>query len=129
MPNPDENMKNVASGSDPLEESVFNLLNERGEIIPESLEDVTRAEKRLAENPPSLPERLKDARKMLARIKARNRERSSKVIKFPEMASMKIEEEMAWAARNGGEITPDIQEKMRQNRAKALSDLEKQKLG
>jgi hypothetical protein len=127
MPNSEDKMKDVANGSTPLDELVFQTLSDRGEVIPQTVEEVARAEKYLEQHPPTVPESLWDPRRLLESIKARKCERASKVVQFPGSPATKVEEELAWAARNGTEITPEIKDRMRQNRAKALSDLANKK--
>ena len=128
MPKSKDNMKGVANGSTPLDEMVFQALSERGEVIPQTVEEVARAEMYLEQHPPSVPESLQDPRRLLESIKARKCQRESKVVQFPDSPATKVEEELAWAARNGMEITPEIQERMRQNRTKALRDLASKQL-
>jgi hypothetical protein len=125
MPNSEDNMKDMTNESNQLEELVFKALSARGEVLPQTVSEVARAEEHLEQNPPEIPESLKDTRQLLERIKARKSERACKVVPFPgNMPSTQVEEELAWAARNGTKITPEIQERMRQNRANALSQLD-----
>jgi hypothetical protein len=124
MPKSDDNMKDMTNESAHLDELVFKALSERGEVIPQTVSEVVGAEEHLERHPPAIPESLRDSRQLLERIKARKSERACKVVPFPGNTPFaRVEEELAWAARNGTEITPEIQQRMRQNRAKALSQL------
>jgi hypothetical protein len=124
MPKSEDNMKDMTNESTQLDELVFKALSEEGGVIPQTVSEVVRAEEHLERHPPEIPESLRDSRQLLERIKARKSERACKVVPFPgNMPSAKVEEELAWAARNCTEITPEIQERMRQNRTKALSQL------
>lgn len=112
-----------ASNDVPLDDLVFWALSARGEVLPETTGEVMNAEKHLEQHPVEVPESLKDVRKLLERIKAGKVQPGSKVIQLPPHVFASIAEEMACAARNGTEITRDIQELMRKNRAKTLREL------
>ena len=90
----------------------------RGMAIPETDEEFALLEKSL--DPNKLPvHNFENVRRLIET--GENLE--SKVIIFPPMATdMAIVEEFAQAARNGGEIPPEIQEKMDADRAAAEQD-------
>ena len=71
MPNSEDNMKDMTHESNQLEELVFKALSARGEVLPQTVSEVARAEEHLEQNPPEIPESLKDTRQLLERIKAR----------------------------------------------------------
>ncbi|MCI0458581.1 MAG: hypothetical protein L0Z62_16580 [Gemmataceae bacterium] len=99
-----------------LERLAFETLKSLGWLIPQTPADVARAEAELASDSVELPESLRDPFAILDTCPP----------KRPEPAPATPDEEtaelLARAAREGGEIPPEVEERMRQDRAKAEQD-------
>jgi len=87
-----------------------------GWVAPQREEEVARAEEELAEHPAGLPEELRDAAAAFER-----EDDGGEVIlgPLPSSASAYLDATLARAAREGGEITAEIEERMRRDREKA----------
>ncbi len=105
--------------SEHFEDQVFRTHVEKGHIIPETESEVRLAEERMEKKSQPLPEALRDGQTILARIKNKTKTASEKVVPMPPSHYAEAGEELARAARKGAEIPPEIEEKMRRNRAKA----------
>ena len=93
----------------------------RGMAIPETDEEFALLEKHV--DPSKLP--VHDFQEVVKLIES-GQIPESKIVAFPETAAdMEIVEEFAQAARNGTEISPEIQEKMATDRAGAEDDSRK----
>lgn len=53
-----------------IERQLYESLRDEGAIIPQSVEEVERAEARLAASAVELPEKLRDSRQALERLQA-----------------------------------------------------------
>lgn len=105
---------------DRLDGIIRAALEEIGAALPTSAEGVSLLEKHLRENQVSLPEHLQDANLILERIKAKyTSEPSHTVICFKSPYQDAVQEDLARAARKGGAISGDVEEKMRRDREKA----------
>lgn len=102
-----------------FERQVFRTLVERGHIIPETEAEVHAAEKRMKAEGEKLPVALRDAQALLDRIKHKKKHRSTKIVPIMSGHFAEVGEELARAARKGKTIPAEIEEKMRQNRAKS----------
>ena len=117
--NQDKNKPDKQAVSESFEQQVFRTLVEQGHIIPETEAEVCAAEARMKAKGDAFPEEQRDAQRMLARIKGRKKSSAKKVVPMPQSQFAEAGEELARAARKGAEISPEIEEKLRKNRAKA----------
>jgi hypothetical protein len=108
-----------------LERQVFKTLIENGHIIPETETEVRSAEERLAKSNKPLPEKLRDARNVLARIRSKATASGEKIVSLPQNQFAEAATELARAARKGADIPLSIEEKMRRNRAKADAETDR----
>jgi hypothetical protein len=100
---------------DSLERRVFDAMRSLGWIIPTTDEDVERAESMLAKEVIDLPDELKDPYQTLEGM-------TSDCPPFdpaPVLSDAGVEENLARAAREGGIIRPEIEQRMRQDRQAA----------
>lgn len=97
--------------SDPLSPQVHEALGELGWLPPETERDVQRAEQRTSDQ--TLPETLRDPRAVFDRTE----EPPPATIPFP--IDPDIDATLARAAREGGHLTPEIEEIMRRDRQAA----------
>ncbi len=102
-------------GGDQLERDVFEALWQEGWVLPETEEEVRRAEADLESVPVVLPPELSSPCNALKRMGQPSR--------FKSLASPgednQIESDLARAAREGGTIPPDVEQKMRKDRQEA----------
>lgn len=102
-----------ADGGEALENEVHQALLSLGWLPPECEDDVQRAD---AELPAAdLPEPLRDP----ATVFDDKAGQAGRVIPFAFGSDAQIEEHLARAARNGGAIPPEIEERMRRDREEA----------
>jgi hypothetical protein len=95
-----------------------------GWVVPQSEEDVLQAERELSKQPAALPEELQDPKEVFERGAACGAA-ESKSLEFP--PDPDIDATLNRAAREGGRITPEIEERMRQDREAAERNLENEK--
>ena len=99
-----------------LELQVYEAFLARGWIIPQTEADVSRAEAEMAAGEcKELPFRLRDPYAVLRRAS----EGRAKVLSLQPAEDDETPEHMARAAREGKDIPPEIEERMRQDRAAA----------
>ena len=101
-----------------LEAQVHQSLTDMGWAAPESESDVRRAEAELSDSPATLPPALTDPASIFDTEAARGFA-VSETIKFSPSAG--VSQNLARAAREGGQISPEIEERMRRDR-KAAED-------
>jgi hypothetical protein len=89
-----------------------------GDIPPVTEDDVALVEKNLRVST-DLPENLRDPHTLLE--KAKQREANGQKVRLPNAVDF-VMQDLARAARNGGEITTDIEERMREARKRALDE-------
>ena len=106
---PDERDQN----DDDLERLAYEAMQSLGWLIPQTAEDVARAEKALADEPIALPEGLKNP---YAILDTPPKERTSLPCSAGENDAA---EQLARVAREGGTIAPKVEERMRQDREQA----------
>ena len=106
------------SGRDPGERDVHEALKSLGWVVPESEHDVRQAEEDLAESRIGLPESLTDAAAVFERKAARG---FANVSPLCSPLDRQSEQDLARAARQGGPIPPEMEERMRRDR-KAAED-------
>lgn len=100
---------------DKAERALFDALCEAGWIAPQTLEDVRRAEAELAGHAVPLPPELRDTD---AVFHGANRSRTEAEV-TNKAARIEAERNLARAAREGGQIPPEVEERMRHDREAA----------
>ena len=103
----------------PPENDVHRAMRSLGWAMPESEADVRRAEEDLDANPVSLPDALADPKAVFER---EHRPDSTIPMRLPFSGSSYIDATLARAAREGGEITPEVEDAMRRDRKAAERD-------
>ena len=107
----------IKNGTD-FDKEIYEVLRAAGWMFPETPAEVEQVEQEHAENPVELPEHLADAAKvfnMIHLLPANNK--SKKVLPFPQ--SNDVHSALAQAAREGGDISKELADRMRQDRRKA----------
>src|SRR5690349_20788727 len=114
MPTNDRNRKVAQDLSDAeAERLLYEMMLQSGWLIPQTPADVERAEKEM-QMPAELPQSLRDP---LAVLDGRTPVRLAPP---PSVAAdLTAAENMACAARHGGEIPPEVRAKMEQDRKQA----------
>lgn len=97
-----------------LEQELYYALMKEGLFVPETDEDVTRAEEELSASDIVLPESLSDPDSILAK-----RESDIRVDHMRLRDVSNTAENLARAARAGGVLPLEIEERMRRDRAQA----------
>jgi hypothetical protein len=92
-----------------------------GKVIPQTPEDVARAEAEDAKSKVELPARLRNPQL----FGAAPCEPSSKPLRFPAHSTAPIAQNLARAAREGGTIPAEVEARMELDRAKAELDADK----
>lgn len=101
-----------------FDKDVYEALRAAGWMFPETPIEVEKIEQELAENSVELPEHLADAARVFNMIRPPLADNNvDKVLPFPR--SNEISSNLARAAREGGNISKDIAERMQQDRKKA----------
>jgi len=108
--------KREADGSDDLEREVDEAMTSLGWKVPQTEDEVLRAEAELAENPAPLPDELTDPAEVFDRAPGQT-EAGTGPLLFP--TDQDIEADLARAARDGGPIPPEIEEVLRRDREAA----------
>src|SRR5262245_23316738 len=102
-------------GKVPLERQVYDAMRSLGFIVPTTEADVERAELLLAEQPVALPAELRNASQAIEALGCECP--ASKAELGP--ATKDVELNLARAAREGGAICPEIEQRMRRDRRDA----------
>ena len=105
-----------ADDSDSLTPELASLLRMAGLGLPKTEAEVAAAEKWLAENPMRLPASLLDPEAVFRRASAGTKRFGTK------RQTAATTENLARAAREGAEIPPDVEKRMREDREKAERD-------
>lgn len=101
---------------DTIPPELASLLRLAGLGLPKTKAEVAAAEKWLAENPVTLPASLDDPETVFCRPAAN-------VLRFPAKDQpTPATEHLARAARDGREIPPEVEQRMREDREKAERD-------
>jgi len=101
-----------------LDKLVHDAMKNDGLLLPTTKEEVEREEARQEEETISIPESLKDPFKILER-------NQPPILNKRIITDKKADEGLARAAREGGDILPEIEEKMRRDREEAEKKLKK----
>ncbi len=107
---------NDTGSNENLESTVRRAMQSLGWLIPESPEDVAQAEAELEDDPISLPPALRDSQGSFDR----QVDEQPQYKQVPTNAE--LERNLARAAREGGQITPEVEERMRSDREEARRD-------
>ena len=101
-----------------FDKEVYEILRAAGWTFPETPAEVEQVEREHAENPVELPEHLSDAAKVFNMMHLPLADSNpAGVLPFPRSDS--VRSNLARAAREGGEISKDLAERMHQDRRKA----------
>lgn len=101
-----------------FDKEVYEALRAAGWTFPETPAEVEQVEQEHAENPVELPEHLSDAAKVFNMMHLPLADNNAEgVPPFPRSNS--VRSDLARAAREGGEISKDLAERMHQDRRKA----------
>lgn len=101
------------------ERDLHDAMRALGWVVPECDADVARAEDALSADPVALPEALQDAR---AVFEGRSDPSRAAPARLPLSGSRYIDATLARAAREGGTITPEVEQTMRRDREAAERD-------
>lgn len=105
--------KSLDLGRSPADSSTHRLLRNLGKLIPETADDVRRAEEELAEEPCELPEALKDADRVFeGSLPSYGLDASSTP---PSEPDADVLSGFSAAAREGRGLTPEVKEQMRRD--------------
>jgi hypothetical protein len=116
----DKTKKDSVSSDDVFERDVFSALVHNLNIVPETPEEVLKAEQLLKEAGTSgLPDHLRNPESILKRIKAKQKPGKSKILFLHANLFAETGLELQRAARKGKSLSSSIEEKMRKNREKA----------
>ena len=96
---------------------VLQAMRLKGWLLPQTEEDVALAEAEMEKSEVRLPQQLSDPGELL-RSSRKKRSPAARVVS----SSQQTEENLAWAARNGGEIGPEVRERMRMDRQRAETE-------
>jgi len=102
-----------------MERLVFDALRLSGDLPLVSEKDIARLEAEFGKHPTLLPESLKDA---LALLRSRSIQSTTNLLRLsPQSGS---QENLARAAREGGDIAADTEQQMQRDREVAERDLD-----
>lgn len=101
-----------------FDKEVYETLRTAGWTFPETQAEVEQVEQEHVENPVELPEQLCDAAKVFDIMNLRPSGNNPEVV-LPFPQSKDAHSDLARAAREGGEISKDLAERMRRDRKKA----------
>lgn len=104
-----------------LAADVGEALRSMGWLVPSCEDDVAEAERRQAERPAALPEELREPRAAFDRA-ARPGTGGPRPVQFA--GDYAVDATLARAAREGGRLTPEIEEAMRRDREAAEREQE-----
>lgn len=113
------NAKDAFENTKDIERKIYATLRAKGLIIPITAQEVLDAEAIMKDNMVELPKELRDPDVIL------NRAKQKLSIKFTPLSSSnkEIEENLARAAREDGNISPEIENRMRKDREAAEKKL------
>src|SRR5713226_4095523 len=124
MKNREDNRSTKPVSAESFEREVFEFLVSKGYIIPETGAEVQRAEERMQGVESTLPEALRDPVAALEGVKRRRAKGARNLVPFPTEQMVEAQEDLARAARKGGNIAPEVEERMRRDREKAEAGLD-----
>jgi hypothetical protein len=105
---------------DELDRDIRAALATTGDVIPTTVDAVAAASKNLADNPVPLPAHLRDASAVLSRsLPERGSAVPKNVVPFASAYDEAVQADLARAARKGGEISAETEQKMRRARVRA----------
>ncbi len=100
-----------------LAAQVHQALAADGQLIPQTEADVAAAEQRLAAEPVELPAALQDPMAVRQRAAPTG---ETNVIAFPTKTD--VDAALRRAAREGGHLTPDVEQRMQEDRRRAQQE-------
>lgn len=105
----------LSTNDDPTERTLYDALRLGGELLPQNVEDVRRAEAELAECPIPVPVNFQDPYAVLDNADAH----APSILPLSLAANQTVNDlkELARAAREGGEITSEIEGRMKRDKA------------
>jgi len=107
-------------GGEALAADIHDALRSLGWVVPRTEDEVRLAERELADAPPpELPEALQDARGVFERRTA-GEDARRRTLPFP--GRRDVDATLARAAREGGNIPPEVEQAMRRDRQAAERD-------
>jgi hypothetical protein len=98
-----------------IEGLTHDALRALGWLVPQSLADVERAEQEMLANPLPLPEVLADPYQVFENLEQSRRP----VLKLQVPSTPAVEDALARVAREGGQISPEVEEQMQRDRRAA----------
>jgi len=107
---------------DALDPVIYAWLKKTGHVIPTTLEDVLRVEIALDEQSRALPEELADPEPLLQRLDQQVESKPLRIVPLFSPDQGVVEKALARAARQGGEIPDEIEERMRRDRESHKKD-------
>ena len=105
----------LSDSFDDLEKELFEALKRFGWTIPQTEREVEKAEEEIERNLVTLPNSLRDPSKLLDKL----HNPSQPLTHRSSLTDSTTMEQLARAAREGGEITPEVEERMRHDRKAA----------
>ena len=100
----------------PLNPEIYAWLKKTGHVVPTTPEDVLCAEQTLAKQFEVLPEELAGPEIVLRRLDQQKESKPLRIVQLFSPEQSFVERGLARAARQGGEIPPEIEERMRRDR-------------
>jgi hypothetical protein len=113
-----ENKDKAQTSQGDFERAVFEAMRRGGWILPQTVEEVRRAEEELAANPVELPPGLADPYAVLDQPHRRIRLGGQLEVGRDSI----LEQNLAQAAREGEGIPPEVKEQMRKDREAAENE-------
>ena len=113
------------AGSDESPDDLLDVLSRLSECaVPTDEESVGEAEAALAESEMTLPEQLRD---VTAGRRGADRRVRVDVSLYPAQPDADIDATLRRAAREGGHITPEIEQRMRRDREQAQREMDEER--
>lgn len=113
------NSKDDCENTKDLERKIYATLRAKGLIIPITAQEVLDAETLMKGNMVEIPKELRDPEVILNRAKQKLSIKSSPLFS----SNKEVEENLARAAREDGNISPEIDDRMRKDREAAEKKL------
>lgn len=113
------NEERTTAGDDQFDEKIFRSMLRNGAAFPTTPDEVREAKTRARSKRQPLPERLRDAREVCAKILSGENHAVDNIVPMPPNEFAEVKHELARAARNGKEaLSAKIEERMRLNRSR-----------
>ncbi len=105
-----------------LDPEIYAWLKKTGHVIPTTPEDVLRAEEAMDDQLEALPEELADPEILLRRLDQQEESEPLRIVPLSSPEQGVVEKALARAARQGGDIPHEIEERMRRDRESYKKD-------